>query len=389
MRYLFTFMLRNLRAHPLRAILTVLGITVAMLSFVMIQTMVDSWYAGVRASAKNRLITRNSVSLVFSLPYAYVSKVPQIPGITKVGYANWFGGIYKEEKNRFAQFAIDSNYLDLYPEFLLSNEARKSFDDDKRGVIVGKDLAEKFNFQIGQPIQISGTIYPGTWDFIVRGIFNGREEGTNTKLLFFHWSYLNDQVKATKLSAGDSIGIMVVGLTPDASPAAVSKAIDDRFANSYAETLTESETAFQQSFVSMSSTIIIALNLVSSVVVVIILLVLANTLLMASRERYKDFAILRTLGFRWTHLSAVVLGESFVLVTTAMILLSLILAVIFSLPPQKLLGELATFFPVFRLDYSVLFISIALAFFLSLLAGIPPLISISRMKITQAIRTLG
>src|SRR4051812_29738008 len=144
--------LRNAFRHKLRTSLTILGIVVAIVAFGLLRTIVDAWYAGANASSSARLVTRSAVSLVFSLPLTYAQKIRQVEGITGVGWANWFGGVYITERNFFPQFAISSTYLDLYPEFVLKDEERKAYVADRSGAIAGRKLADKYGWKVGDQI---------------------------------------------------------------------------------------------------------------------------------------------------------------------------------------------------------------------------------------------
>lgn len=386
---MFLLVLKNTRRQLLRTILTAFGIAVALLAFCLIRTIISAWYSGVENSAKNRVIVRNAVSLVFSLPINYVDRIAQVPGIDRIGYANWFGGIYKEERFRFAQFAVDANYLDLYPEFLLSEAERRNYESDRKGILIGSDLASQFGLGVGDAMPIKGTIFPGDWEFTVRGIINGRDSKTTTRLCYFHWDYLNERNKAELNRQPDHVGIIVVQLKPGADSAIVSRQVDELFRNSFAETLTESETAFQQSFVSMSATIITALHSISLVVVVIMLLVLTNTTLMASRERYREYSILKALGFSRRHLVALLLGESAVIGVAAFCFLLLFLSPFFVLEPKDILGDLIAFFPVFRISAATLLSCLGLIAAVAAIAGLIPLWSIFRMSVVDGLRRIG
>lgn len=382
----YTLMFRNVFRHKLRTCLTIVGVIVALFAFCMIRTLIDSWYSGVKASAKNRLIVRNRVSLVFYLPVAYKNQIAQVPGVAKVGFGNWFGGIYKDEKFRFAQFAIDDDYLEVYPEYLIPSEEKTNFDKDRKGAIAGIELAEQFDLKVGQTIQVKGTIFPGLWEYNISGIFRGREDSTRSKVLLFHWDYLNERNKAEIQRQPDHAGFFVVQLEPDADVAAVSKAIDQRFANSYAETITETETAFQQGFISMSSTIISALTIVSGVVLVIMLLVLGNTMLMSARERYREYSILKSIGFKVVHVMGLIMGESLLIVMTGFFGFCILLIPVFSLPPSTILGDLSLFFPIFRLNPVNLLIAFILALAVGLIAGIGPARYMAKMKVVDGLR---
>lgn len=383
---IFKLIFRNTLRHKLRALLTITGIFVALFAFTMIRTMVAAWYSGVETSAKDRLIVRNAVSLVFYLPISYRDDIASIPGVEKVGYANWFGGNYQQERLRFAQFAIDPVYLDIYDEIQISNEIKESFLKNRKGILVGTELAERWNLYPGKLIQLDGSIFPGPWEFEVSGVFINKDMNGRSRTMFFHWDYLNERNRVERWREPDHVGTFAIQVAAGYDPAVIAREIDAKFANSFAETLTESETAFRRSFVSMSSSIILALNLISSVVLVIMLLVLANTLIMSSRERYREYAILKSLGFSPGRVFTLILGESMVLVMLAMLILGGTLSVIFSLPPRQILGDLVDFFPVFQLKESTVVLAVIMAFIVSVCAALAPGLEIARMKVVDGLR---
>src|SRR5215468_8807203 len=236
---------KNALRHKLRTGLTIVGIVVAIGAFGLLRTVVDAWYAGANASSSARLVTRSSVSLVFPLPLTYVPKIRQIEGVAGVSWANWFGGVYVSERNFFPQFAVDApSYLQMYPEFVLSAEEKKAFFTDRRGAIAGRKIADKYGWKVGDQIPLRGTIYPGTWTFNLRGIYDGADKGTDTSTFFFHWQYLNETVKQRFPRRADQIGVFIEQLKDPGDAAAVSAAIDGAFKSSLAETLTETEKAF-------------------------------------------------------------------------------------------------------------------------------------------------
>jgi putative ABC transport system permease protein len=309
--YLLRLIFRNALRHRLRTGLTVLGIVVAVLAFGLLQSVVDAWYAGARGASDTRVVTRNAISLVFPLPISYEQKIRGIEGVTGITHSNWFGGIYKDGKNFFPQFAVDADtYFQIYPEFRVPPEQMREFLRDRRGAIVGRKTAETFGFKVGDVVPIKGTIYAGDWQFIVRGIFTGAEERTDERQFFFHWEYLNEYAKQRLARRGDTVGVFVTHVASADLVPKVAEQIDAMFANSLAETRTETEQAFALGFVAMTEAIVVLIRVVSFVVIAIILAVMANTMAMTARERVPEYATLKALGFQPPFLSGLIVGES-------------------------------------------------------------------------------
>jgi putative ABC transport system permease protein len=303
--------LRNAFRHKLRTTLTMVGIVVAIVAFGLLRTIVDAWYAGAEATSSARLITRNAISLVFSLPLNYEQKLRQVPGVTSVAGANWFGGVYITESNFFPQFAIqDEQFLDMYPEFKLAAEERKAFLIDRQAAIVGRKLADKFGWKVGDKIPLRGTIFAGTWTFNLRAIYDGADAKVDETQFFFHWSLLNETVKAKIPRLADRVGWYVVEIKDPTQAAEISQRIDATFKNSLAETLTETEKAFQLGFVSMTEAILVAIQAVSFVIIVIIMAVMANTMAMTARERYSEYATMKAIGFGNGFVAFLIFAES-------------------------------------------------------------------------------
>ncbi|HET7261931.1 MAG TPA: FtsX-like permease family protein [Casimicrobiaceae bacterium] len=378
--------LKNALRHRLRTILTVLGIVVAIAAFGLLRTLVDAWYAGANASSSARLVTRNSVSLVFPLPISYAGKLRQVSGVTGVAWANWFGGVYVSERNFFPQFAISgASYLDLYPEFVLPEAARHAFLADRQGAIAGRKLADKFGWKVGDQIPLRGTIYPGTWTFNLRGIYDGAETSTDTSSFFFHYAYLNETFKQRYGRSMDSVGLYIESLEDPSAAATVSQTIDAMFRNSYAETLTETEKAFQLGFVAMSDAIIGAIQAVSYIVIVIIMAVMANTMAMTARERYAEYATLKALGFGGGFVALLIVLES-----AAIALAGGALGVLATFPLARAfastIGSLITGFEVSR---ETIALQLAAALAVGMIAAAIPAWRAARLRIVDGLRAIG
>jgi len=382
----FKLILKNTLRHKLRTLLTVLGLVVAILSFGLLQTVIGAWYAGAEAASNTRLITRNAISLVFPLPLSYANRIRAVDGVTAVAYGNWFGGIYQDPKNFFAQFAIsERSYLDLYPEFLLSEAERTAFALDRKGCIVGRKLANQYGFKLGDVIPIKGTIFPGQWQFVVRGIYDGKQATTDTSQFLFHWDYLNETLKKNSPGRGNQVGWYISRIDNPDNAALISRTLDAQFKNSLAETLTETEKAFQLGFVSMSEAIVVAIRLVSLVVIVIIMAVMANTMAMSARERISEYATLKALGFGPGFLATLIFGESLLI---ACVGAGLGIALLFPVA-AGFSAKMGTLFPVFTIAPQTLIEQVVAALIVGIVAAIVPTVRSIHLNIVQGLRNLG
>ncbi len=377
---------RNVLRHKLRTMLTMVGIVVAITAFGLLRTVIDAWYAGANASSSARLVTRNSVSLVFALPLTYAEKIRQVPGVTAVSWANWFGGVYISERNFFPQFAVDPpTYLEIYPEFMLSAEQKKAFLADRQGAIVGRKLASLYGWKIGDQIPLRGTIFPGTWTFNLRGIYEGATKATAESQMLFHWSYLNESIKKRFPKRGDQIGVLIEQLRDPDQAAVVSQAIDAMFKNSLAETLTETENAFQLGFVAMSEAILLAIQSVSFVVIVIIMAVMANTMAMTARERGAEYATLKALGFGRGFVALLIVCESLLIA-----LVGGVVGIALTFPIANAFREaLGTFFPIFYISDLTVALQLGAAVLVGAIAAAFPAWRAASIRIVDGLRAVA
>ena len=384
--FVLLLVVKNAFRHKLRTALTVVGIVVAITAFGLLRTVVDAWYAGANASSSARLVTRSSVSLVFQLPLTYAQKIRQIDGVQAVSWMNWFGGIYITERNFFPQFAVDAaSFLDLYPEFTLSPGERKAFLTDRQGAVVGRKLADQYGWKVGDTIPLRGTIYPGTWTFNLRGIYDGADRSTDLSQMFFHWDLLNERIRKIYPRRADQTGLFVVRLKDPQQAAEVSSAIDATFKNSLAETLSETEKAFQLSFVAMTETILLAIQAVSFVVVVIIMAVMANTMAMTARERGAEYATLKALGFSNAFVALLILGESL-----GIALVGGVLGVLLTFPLAAAFADaMGSLFPIFFVSEETVLMQVAAAVVVGLVAAALPAWRTSRLAIVDGLRAVA
>jgi putative ABC transport system permease protein len=382
----FNLLIRNAFRHKLRTGLTILGITIAILAFGMLRTMVNAWYAGVEASSANRLVIRNAISLVFPLPLAYKDKIRQVGGVTLVSWGNWFGGVYIEEKNFFPNFAVDPrSFLALYPEYLIPDLQRATFLNDRKGAVVGKKIADKFGWKVGDTVILKGTIFPGNWEFTIRAIYQGKDRSVDETQFFFHWDYLDETMKKTIPRRAGQVGYYIIGIANPNLAGEVSATIDATFKNSLAETLTETEKAFQMSFVSMTEAILIAIQLVSIVIIVIIMAVVANTMAMTARERIGEYAVFKTLGFGGWFIAGLIFGESLVISLTGTAI-----GIGLTFPVAAAFADyLGTFFPIFFVERQTVFMDIAAGTLVGIVAALFPTWRAVRIRIADGLRRIG
>ena len=384
---LLKLLLRNALRHKLRSLLTIVGVGVAVMAFALLQTVVTAWYAGVEASAANRLISRHAVSFVFTLPLAYRDRIAQVPGVNKVTFASWFSGVYIDKNQFFARLAVDSEtFFDVYSEFLIEKEQFDVFKRERNACIIGIDIANRYNLKIGDIMPMEGDVFPGQWEFVVRGIYEPRDQTTDPSTMMFHYKYLDERVRQEMPHRAGEIGWYIVRIDDPDNSAAISQEIDKLFANSRAETKTETERAFQQSFLSAASAVITAMNIMSFVIIGIILLVVGNTMIMSARERTHEFAILKALGFSGGQLFFLIAGESLILS-----LLGSAVGLAVTVPAvegfQTALPK--GWFPIFYIKPETVVIGCAAGLCVGLLAAIIPLRRVLTTRIVDGLRHVG
>jgi putative ABC transport system permease protein len=384
--YILKLLLRNAFRHKLRTSLTILGVTIAILSFGLLRTFINAWYSGVEASSSSRLVTRNATSLIFPLPLAYKDKIRQIDGVKQISWGDWFGGIYIEEKNFFANYAVEAkSYIELYSEYVLPQDQKEAFFRDRRGCFAGRKLVERFHWKIGDILTLKGTIFPGNWEFVLRGIYYGKNENADETVFFFHWDYLNEVLKRRGSVFADQVGFYMIGVKDPNRAAEVAQAIDRTFKNSLAETLTETEKAFVLSFISMSNAIIVAIQLVSFVVIIIIIAVAANTMAMTARERIGEYAIFKTLGYRGWRIAGMIVGES-LLISMIGCLIGIVLTPPATAVFKQLLGA---YFPGFTVKMETVYMALGASILVGLCAAIIPTWRAVNIRIADGLRRIG
>jgi len=385
--WVLRLILRNAGRHKLRTILTVLGLAVATLSFVVIRTLISSWYASADVIPPNRLVTRSAVSLVFGLPLAYEDKIRGVEGVEAVGHGNWFGGLYNNDpKNFFANFAVGPEaYLDMYSEFIVPPEQRADYFNTKNGAIAGQKLVDRFGWKLGDVIRLTGQIYPGEWEFVLKGIYKGSQPGVDEGSFIFRWEYFDEKLQQTFPGMAGEAGWFLVKISDPKEGAAIGAVIDDMFKNSPSQTLTETEKEFSLSFLAMMDSLITGLSVMSYLIIGVILLVLVNTMAMSARERMSEYAILKTLGFKTYHIVGLILGESLLLAAFGGIL-----GLLLTVPTlDGITKALQGFFAGFTMNGFTIALAAAFMILVGIMASAFPVYRALKSSIVDGLRHIG
>jgi len=380
---------RNIGRNKLRTTLTVTVVAIATLFFILLRTVVWSWTSASEFSKKDRIATRHKVSFIMQLPKRYVEEIKQIPGVTSVCYANWFGAKDpKNEKDFFATIATDpQGLLNVYSEIKTSETAKQAFFADRQGALVGDALAKKKGWKVGDKVTLAGTIYPGDWTFNVSGIYTTTTTNVDRSTLWFHWDYMNESLPQQRK---DMVGWIVTNIADSSASGRISKEVDAKFEDRDLQTITMSEAALNQSFLGMFSAVLKAIDIVSIVITLIMALIVGNTIAMGVRERTNEYGVLRAIGFLPGHIVRFILAEGLVIG-----LLGGAIGVLLGYPVVnngmgRLIEEnMGNMFPQFRVQPQIALFAFGLAVLLGLVAAILPARKASRLQVVEALRRVG
>ena len=369
----------NLFRKKIRTTLTLGSFAVALFLFGLLATVRGAFNQGLEVAGANRLVVVNKVSIIQPLPISYMDKIARIPGVTLVTHANWFGGVYQDERNFFPQFAIENEtYRQMFPEFIVPEEQWNAFVGDREGAVVGENIAQRFHWKVGDRVPIKGTIFPGTWEFNIRGIYKGSRPQDDTTQFWFRYKYLEERENQYWKGL---IGWYTVRIDNPDNSTRVAGAIDEMFSNSPWETKTETEKAFAAGFVKQAGNIEFLLVSIGSVVFFTLLLVTGNTMAIAVRERMRELAVLKAVGFSDAFVLSLVLGESLWLAAIGGGL-GLALCKLFTLRGDPTGGLM----PYFYLAPPVLVLGLLTALAVGVVAGILPAWAAMRLRVVDALR---
>ncbi|OOG42461.1 ABC transporter permease [Rhodanobacter sp. C05] len=369
-----------------RTILTLVSIIAAFLLFGMLDAVRTGFdQAGNSANGAERLQTGSRLSFIQTLPQSLEARIAQVPGVKMVTYANWFGGAYQDPHNQVFSFAVEPNYLDLYPEMEVSPAERKAFDDTRTGALVGEKLAERFHWKVGDKIPMQSTIFPNhegskNWTFDIVGILHSKDKkagGFYDQMFLLNWKYFDE---TTPYNRG-TVGWYVTRVTDVNQADRVAKAIDAISANSDHETRTQTEAAATASWMKQLADIGLIVSSIMGAVFFTLLLLSGNTMMQAVRERTSELAVLKTIGFSSHSVLAMVLAESVLLLLLGGVL-GLGLAMLMVGGIQSKMGGAI---PMAPLDAGIWTHGLLLMIAVGLLVGALPAIRAMRLNIVDAL----
>ena len=372
---------KNIWRRKFRTTFTLASIFIAFLLFGILMTIRNSFAFGVEIAGLDRLILINKVSLIMPLPYSYKARLESVPGVVGVTHNTWFNGIYQDPANFFANIAVEPEpFMKLYPEYLLPADQMKAWQDDRQGAIVGKDLAQRFGWKVGDRVPLQGTIFRpksgDVWEFNVSGIYDGAP-GVDRTQFFFRYDYLEEN----RTQGQGIVGWYIVKIADGAKAVEMSRTFDAMFENSSAETKTTTEKGFVESFAKQIGDIGAIMIAVSTVVLIMFGLVASSTMAQSVRERTSELAVLKTLGFTGPAILALVLAESlFIACLGGGLGLGLAWAIAQQGDPT---GGLLS---IFVLPPADVWLGVGLMVLMGLLAGMLPAVAAMRLSITDALR---
>jgi putative ABC transport system permease protein len=370
--------LKNILRNKRRTLLTISSLVVSLFLIITLATILTEFSRGSQEANPLRLVTRHAVSLGFILPTAHQQRIATVPGVKQVMPFSWFGGIYKDERNFFANFAVDASKLrEVMTELKMSDAEWQSFINDRQGAVVGQKLVKLYGFSIGQRITLRSPIYDRSVEFIVRGICTGGDE----KTLFFHHEYINELVPAW---AKDNVSTFSILANSTADVPRIAQTVDSLFINTDAPTKTESEREFARSFETMMGGVKQFMYGIMAAITFSVLLVMGNTMAMTVRERTREVGMLKALGFQRGTIARLFVGEA-LLVTTLGALIGIGGAtLLYKFVDLSLyVPNVQSFVPTGR----TLFLSFALAIFVGIISVIYSAYRVSGMTIAEALRS--
>jgi putative ABC transport system permease protein len=369
-----------------RTVFTLFSVLAAFLLFGLLDSVRTAFAnAGGSVAGVDRLVTFSKLTFTMALPKSLLPRIQAVPGVGEVAYANWFGGIYQDPKNFFPSEAISENYLDLFPEWTMPAEQRDAFKHTRGGAVVGKSLADKFHWKIGDKIPLEATIFPqkngsNTWTFDLVGIYHVKDPklAGQENLMFFNWDYFNE---ATAFGGGNSVGWYTFKLTDRKAADRVSQAVDALSADSDHETKTQTEQSFTAALISQFADIGLIVGAIMGAVFFTLVLLTGNTMAQAVRERIPELAVLKTIGFSSHSILTLVLAEAVLLLVLGGGIGLALAGVVVDIVRTRIGNTV----PLAPLDGSIWLLGLALMIAIGLIVGALPAVRGMRLRIVDAL----
>ncbi len=376
---------RNVMRRPMRTLLTILSLSVAIFLICGLRTLITTLYSGIQNADNRRLAVLSANGLFIELPMKYQQKIDAVPGVETTTKFQWFGGYFRSPKNFFAQFAVDGKaMLDMYPECVVTPAEREDFLKDRGSCLIGASLARKFGWSVGSVVPIIGALHPHPedkpWDFRVAGIYHSSTTSFDENTLFFHWEYFEETLKRGDIPP--SVGVFSIRVKPGTD---VDRFISDvlaTFENSEQRVQCITEAEFQRQFVAMVGNLPLFVGWIGSGVLIAILLACVNTMLMALREQSQEIGILKSLGFTDGSMFSLLIAQS-VLMCALGGGLGILVA---SATESGVAHGLGAVFPGFKITPGTYALAVIVTFAVGLIAGIVPASRASKLRCVEALR---
>lgn len=378
--------LANLFRKKVRLLLTIGSFAVAMCLFGLLIVIRNAFNQGVEVAGADRLVITNRIGLINPLPLSYQDRILQIPGVKGATHYNWFGGVYQDPKNFFAQFVIDpTTQRQIFTEFKIPDEQWQNFLKDRQGAIVGAFTAKRFGWKVGDRIPIQGTFLPGTWEFNIDGIYQGSRAQDDETQFWFHWDNFENYLETHNFTRYiGMVGWYTIKVDNPDDALRIAKAVDTMFANSDYETRTDTESSFAAGFAKQMGNIQFLIVSIGAIVFFTLLLVTGNTMAIAVRERTSELAVLKAVGYSDKFVMFLVLCESAVIALIGGTF-GLLLAKGFTLLPANV-NPIRQFLPLMYLSTEIFLVGVGVALLVGAVSGLLPSITAMRLRVIDALR---
>ena len=379
-----TLIRRNLARKPLRTTLTLVAVLTAFLLFGLLKTVETALNSGSDLAAADRLVVINKINFTQPLPIAYIGRIRKVDGVKDVTWADWVGAYWRDERKVFVAFAVDpESYLRVYPELKVRDEDRERWLNDRQGALIGRKLAERYGWKVGDRIPVKSQIWirrdtgEKTWPVTIDGIFDADDPRIDTGYMLMHWTYLNEG----RSFARDTFGWAVIRTTSADVNEQVARTIDRMFENAPFRTRTDTEAAFSKAFLEMFGDIGLIITSVVGAAMFTILLIAGTTMMLAIRERTREIAVLRTIGFRPGEVFRMVVWEAAAIAFCGG-LAGMVVAQVFAKGASAALGQ---FLPPLVMSGRIWGEAVLWMLALALVTGLPPAWTAMRLRIVEGL----